>query len=288
MAALSGEMKQNRRRTAKLWFVLAVIFVVPGMARGGPEGEKNSFSPEREATRFRAAKYLASKILVFSKTAGWRHSSIPAGITAIRQLGTANGFEVHSTEDATTFTDTNLARYRAVVFLNTTGNVLTDVQQRAFESYIRAGHGFVGVHAAADTELSNWPWYRELVGAYFVSHPQVQMATIRVENRSHPSTARLPILWVRTDEWYNYDRNPRSRVQVLMTVDESTYTGGAMAPDHPIAWYREYDGGRAWYTGLDHTDATYSEPLFRSHLLGGIQWAAAVSTTSAVRWRSYE
>nr|WP_247662008.1 ThuA domain-containing protein [Micromonospora sp. U21] len=213
-----------------------------------------------------------TKVLVFSKTAGFRHSSIPNGIAAIRQLGTANGFTVTATEDAAQFTTANLAQYQAVVFLSTTGDVLNASQQTAFESYIAAGGGYVGVHAAADTEYS-WPWYGGLVGAWFDSHPAIQSATVRVEDRTNPSTAHLGDTWVRSDEWYNYRTNPRPNVRVLASLDESSYSGGNMG-DHPITWCRAYGGGRAWYTGLGHTEESYTDPNFTRMLLGGLRVAA--------------
>ncbi|MER5425735.1 ThuA domain-containing protein [Streptosporangium roseum] len=213
------------------------------------------------------------KVLVFSKTAGFRHDSIPAGIAALRELAVQGGFTVDATEDAAAFTPANLAGYRAVVFLMTTGDVLNATQQTAFESYIAAGGGYVGVHAAADTEY-DWAFYGGLVGAYFASHPAIQRATVRVEDQAHPSTAHLPAVWVRTDELYNYRTNPRSTAHVLATLDESTYTGGSMGADHPIAWCKPYRGGRAWYTGLGHTTESYAEPNFRAHLLGGVRYAA--------------
>nr|WP_308425458.1 ThuA domain-containing protein [Micromonospora parathelypteridis] len=214
-----------------------------------------------------------SKVLVFSKTAGFRHSSIPNGIAAIQQLGAANGFTVTTTEDATSFTTANLAQYQTVVFLSTTGDVLNAGQQGAFEAYIAAGGGFVGVHAAADTEY-DWPWYGGLVGAYFDSHPATQQATVRVEDRANASTAHLPSTWTRTDEWYNYRATPRSAVKVLASLDESSYSGGSMGGDHPITWCHAYGGGRSWYTGLGHTEQSYSDPNFTRMLLGGIQVAA--------------
>ncbi|SIM60797.1 ThuA domain-containing protein [Micromonospora cremea] len=217
-----------------------------------------------------------TKVLVFSKTAGFRHSSIPNGIAAIRQLGTANGFTVTATEDAAQFTTANLAQYQAVVFLSTTGDVLNASQQSAFESYIAAGGGYVGVHAAADTEYS-WPWYGGLVGAWFHSHPAIQSATIRVEDRTNPSTAHLADTWVRSDEWYNYRTNPRPNVRVLASLDESSYSGGNMG-DHPITWCRAYGGGRAWYTGLGHTEESYTDPNFTRMLLGGLRVAAGAVT----------
>ncbi|SDZ24569.1 Type 1 glutamine amidotransferase (GATase1) [Micromonospora pattaloongensis] len=212
-------------------------------------------------------------VLVFSKTAGFRHDSIAVGTQAIRELGAANSFTVTATEDAATFTTANLSRYEAVVFLNTTGDVLNPTQEAAFESYIRAGGGYVGVHSAADTEYG-WSFYGNLVGAYFASHPAIQQANVKVENRAHPATAHLPQTWTRTDEWYNYQTNARSTARVLATLDESSYSGGGMGADHPHAWCKAYVGGRAFYTGGGHTQASYAEPAFRSHLLGGIRYAA--------------
>lgn len=214
------------------------------------------------------------KVLVFSKTEGFRHSSIPDGIAAIQQLGLDNDFDVVATEDASLFTLENLLQYDAVIFLSTTGNVLNAEQQTAFEEYIKRGKGFVGIHAASDTEY-DWSWYGELVGAYFDSHPPgTPTATIEVADKVHPSTNFLPDYWERTDEWYNYRENPRGEVHVLATLDESTYEGGNMGYDHPIAWLHEFGGGRAWYTGGGHTEASFSEPNFLQHILGGIFYAS--------------
>lgn len=213
-----------------------------------------------------------TKVLVFSKTAGFRHSAIPAGIAAVQRLGAANGFTVTATEDAGAFTAGNLAQYQAVIWLSTTGDVLNAAQQSAFESYVANGGGYVGVHAAADTEY-DWPWYGGLVGAYFASHPATQQGTVQVEDRASPSTSHLPQRWTRTDEWYDYRANPRSAVKVLASLDESSYSGGAMG-DHPITWCQDYRGGRSWYTGLGHTEESYADPAFTTMLLGGIQTAA--------------
>jgi type 1 glutamine amidotransferase len=218
-------------------------------------------------------------VLVFSRTTGFRHESIPAGIEAVRRLGQENGFPVDATEDPAAFTSENLARYDVVVWLSTSGDVLDDNQRAAFEGYVRGGGSYVGVHGAADTEY-DWPWYGGLVGAYFREHPEPQAALVRVENRGHPSTVHLTSTWARFDEWYDYRTNPRShsqtsRMTVLLTVDESTYQGGGMGQDHPIAWCHVHEGGRAFYTGLGHTVESFEEPAFLSHLLGGIKWAGS-------------
>jgi type 1 glutamine amidotransferase len=213
-----------------------------------------------------------TRVLVFSRTAGFRHDSIPEGIAAVRELGAANGFAVDATEDAGAFTAKNLARYGAVVFLSTTGDVLDAGQQTAFERYIKRGGGYVGVHAAADTEY-DWAFYGGLAGAYFQSHPAIQPATVDVEDRGNPATGHLDPAWNRTDEWYNYRSNPRDHAHVLASLDESSYSGGTMSGDHPIAWCQTYQGGRAFYTGGGHTKESYTEPAFRQHLLGGIRYA---------------
>jgi len=216
-------------------------------------------------------------ILVFSKTAGFRHDSIPAGITALRGLAEQHGFGLTRTEDAKQFTDQTLGTFAAVVFLSTTGDILIADQEMAFERYIAAGHGYVGVHAAADCEY-NWAYYGGLVGAYFGGHSTVVPATVRLEPVMHASLTGLPSPWLRTDEWYGFQTNPRPQVTVLLTVDETTYDAGQgmMGPDHPVAWYHAYQGGRAFYTALGHTPESFSDPVFLGHLLGGIQWAAGV------------
>ncbi|APY90644.1 DUF1080 domain-containing protein [Streptomyces alfalfae] len=217
------------------------------------------------------------RVLVFSKTAGFRHDSIPTGVETVKELGAENGFTVDATEDARAFTGKNLSRYDAVVWLSTTGDVLDATQQRAFERYVRGGGAYVGVHAAADTEY-DWPFYGGLAGAYFQSHPAIQRAEVHVEDHAHPATAHLGSgAWERTDEWYNYRSNPRDRARVLATLDESSYSGGSMSGDHPIAWCQDYQGGRSFYTGGGHTKESYAEPAFRRHLLGGIRWAVGAA-----------
>jgi type 1 glutamine amidotransferase len=217
------------------------------------------------------------RLLVFTRTTGFRHDSIPDAVAAVRRVAAESGLEVDATEDPTVFHDASLASYRAVVFLLTTGDVLDGDEQAAFERWLAGGRGFVGVHSATDTEY-DWPFYGELVGSYFAGHPAIQPATIRVVDRTHPSTAALPEIWHRTDEWYDFRVNPRPRVHVLLTIDESTYSGGSMGADHPIAWCREYAGGRAFYTAGGHTRESYVEPLFVSHLAGGIRWAAGLES----------
>jgi type 1 glutamine amidotransferase len=193
------------------------------------------------------------RLLVFSKTLLYRHASITNGIAALKKLGVENGFTVEATEDSTQFTTSNLTRYKVIVFLSTSGDVLNEEQQSAFQHWLRGGGGFVGIHAAAAGKVAtegSWPWYAKLFCAEFHNHPAIAQATIHVEDPHNPSTAHLPKQWVRTDEWYNFETSPRGQVRVLASLDEATYQGGTMGHDHPIVWCQKFEGGRIWYTAL--------------------------------------
>jgi len=236
-----------------------------------------------------AAAAQQPRVLVFSKTAGFRHSSIPNGIAAIRKLGQEHGFAVDATEDAGAFTQKNLARYSAVVFLSTTGDVLNPAQQDVFERYIQAGGGYVGVHSATDTEY-DWPWYGRLAGAYFNGHPgnpNVRKGSYRVLDTTHVSTQGLPTRFEREDEFYNF-KSIDPTIHVLIEIDEKSYQGGTNGDHHPMSWYHDFDGGRAWYTNMGHTEATYTEPLFLQHLLGGLRYAIGTGSVDFNRARPEE
>jgi len=221
--------------------------------------------------------------LLFTKTGVWHHESILEGVKAVRGLGQLHDFNVFWTEDAgRVFKDEELKKYKVVIFLSTTADILNDEQQAAFERYIKAGGGFVGIHAAADTEYG-WPWYTKMVGHMFHIHPAVQTATIKVEDANFPGMDRFPKRFLATEEWYEYDASRSNKLHYLLSVDENTYkpeanwgakSGKGMGKFHPIAWYQEYDGGRAFYTGLGHLPATFSDANFMHHVYGGIYWAA--------------
>ncbi|MFZ4574108.1 MAG: ThuA domain-containing protein [Phycisphaerales bacterium] len=214
-------------------------------------------------------------VMVFSKTAGFRHDSIPDGIAMIKALGDSNGFEVVATEDSGLFTDENLGRCACVVFLSTTGDVLNPEQQGAFERYIGKGRGYVGVHAASDTEY-DWPFYGELVGAYFKQHPAIQDADISVVEPRHVTTEHLPAVWRRKDEWYCFREAPRAGVHRVLMLNEASYQGGTMKGDHPVAWWHEFKGSRVFYTALGHTKESYTEPEFVEHVRRAIVWSGAI------------
>jgi type 1 glutamine amidotransferase len=267
---------------------IAAVAAVIAVAFAAASGAEAMQSPPAAATPAPAQVPAADtsalpRILVFSRTAGFRHASIPDGIRTVTEIGVGL-WSVDATEDSSVFTAANLKNYRAVVFLSTTGDVLDDAQQKAFEQYIHAGGAWVGVHAASDTEY-DWPWYGKLAGAWFLGHPAVnQEATVVVEDRTHRSTRMLPAEWKRLDEWYAFRTNPRSNVHVLASLDEKSYDPGkaSMGGDHPIMWYHDFEGGRAWYTAGGHTKESYTEPLFRQHLREGIAWAAGIADSKAV------
>jgi cytochrome c len=227
-----------------------------------------------------------TRILVFSKTTVFRHESIPAGIEAIKKLCAAHNILVDTTENAANFHEENLKRYSAVIFLSTTGDVLNPEQQNDFERFIQAGGGYVGIHAATDTEY-DWPWYGKLAGAYFDNHPadpNVQHGVFYVVDKNHPATDSIPEKWERTDEFYSFKNiNPDNKV--LIKIDEKSYHGGTNGDDHPMAWYHEFDGGRSFYTNMGHTPSTFSEPLFLKHLWGGMQYVLGENKSVALDYK---
>jgi type 1 glutamine amidotransferase len=246
---------------------------VLSLAGTGCGQERPAPGPAAPATSAADGASPGFRVLVFTRTAGFRHRSIADGVAAIRRLGGEHGFAVDDTADAARLAGPGLAGYRAVVFLSTTGDLLDAAEQAGLQRYVQGGGGWVGVHAAADAEY-DWPWYGGLVGAWFRRHPPVQRATVRPEPGAAALAGELPARWERTDEWYDFRTNPRGRVRVLATLDESTYTGGGMGDDHPIAWCQEYDGGRSWYSAMGHTGESFQEPRFLAHLLAGIRYAA--------------
>jgi cytochrome c len=215
------------------------------------------------------------RVLVFTPRDGDQTSN--AGVKAIRDLGRSGGFSVVAATDPELFHADSLARFRAVVFLNTgAADVLSDAQQAAFEDYFSAGGGFLGVGSAIETE-PDWPFLTDLLGTRATGQSALAEATIKVADRVHEASKSLPQYWTRTDRWYNFADNVRGESHVLATVDESTYSGGTNGFDHPIAWCKDYQGGRSFYTAGGNTAASFSEPAFRAHLAGAIAWTAGLA-----------
>lgn len=230
------------------------------------------------------------RVLVYSRTGGYRHASIPVGVATVEQLGEENGFAVEATEDPAAFTDRNLRRFTAVLFLNTTAEVMRPAGRKALRRFVLSGGGWVGVHSAADTEY-DWPFYsRLLAGGRFLAHPLEQPGVVVRESARHISTAHLPRRWeIPLEEFYSFKANPRGRAKVLLSIDETTYSqdpntthlpsqefpdgyepvSGVMG-DHPMSWQHRVGDGLAWYTALGHEVNLYLDPAYRKHLLGGI------------------
>lgn len=211
-------------------------------------------------------------LLIFTKTTEYRHESIERGVEVVIRLASELGYSSIHTEDSSAFTEENLKKYKAVVFLNTTGDILNKTQQDAFQNFIEGGGGFIGIHSASDTEYE-WPWYGKLVGGYFDSHPNdpnVRQAVVR-KVQEHYLLDSIPEDWERMDEWYNFkDINPA--INILQMLDESTYEGGTMSEDHPITWYHEYEGGRVFYTGMGHTSETFDEEVYRKLIKNALEY----------------
>ncbi len=225
-------------------------------------------SPKAIGSGSTTVQQSRKSILVFSATRGFRHASIPDGIKAIQKIGARNNWDITATEDSSVFNAENLKKFHAIVLLNTTGNVFGKNEEAALQQYVRSGGGVAGIHAAADCEYE-WPWYNQLIGGYFESHPAIQTASILVKEK-HPATAHLGSSWLHKDEWYNY-KSVSPAIKVLLELDEKSYQGGKMGSYHPIAWYQDFDGGKMFYTGLGHTSEAYQDEKFLMHVENGIR-----------------
>jgi len=210
-------------------------------------------------------------ILIFSKTGAFRHESIEPGGEALKSYFAARDITSLQSEDATLFSGNQLSPFDVIIFLNTTGNILDSLQQESLVKHMKSGKGFVGIHSASDTEY-DWPWYAGLVAAQFANHPDIQQATVVKVDTGHLSTKHLPDRWMRTDEWHNFRQLPVN-VNVLLTLDETTYQGGGHGVNHPLAWYHSYDGGRSFYTAMGHTVESYQDTMFLEHIYQGVLWA---------------
>ncbi len=233
------------------------------------------------------------KSLLITETAGWYHESIEDGILAINELAATHNFEVVRQQNAIKITNEGLKDIDVVIFLSTTADIFDDNEQLVFEKYIKSGKGYVGIHAASDTEYE-WEWYTRLVGRMFHIHPIQQTAKLNIINHNFPGLEHFPdtLLW--TDEWYEFGEEKVSKLNYLVTVDETTFdpnvtwknrdpdangvmidrVGKGMGKFHPISWYHEFDGGRSFYTGLGHIKRVYKNQWFLDHLYGGIYYAA--------------
>nr|MBC7614386.1 ThuA domain-containing protein [Pseudopedobacter sp.] len=222
--------------------------------------------------------------LLITKTAGWHHESINEGVAAIKALGERNFFNVTWNQDGVPITEKYLQNFQVIIFLNTTGDIFKDEEQKAIEKFIQSGNGYVGIHSASDTEYE-WPWYTKMVGRMFHIHPVIQTAKLKLTSNKFSGLEGFSDGQFWTDEWYEFGPETTNGLNYILAVDESSYNpkvewgdrnlkGIGMGNFHPIAWYHDYDGGRSFYTALGHLPTDYNNPAFLNHIFAGIYWAA--------------
>jgi type 1 glutamine amidotransferase len=222
------------------------------------------------------------KALIVTTTNGWHHESLHSGVLAIKDLAVRNNFDAVLFENPKGFTDKYLEQFQVVIFLNTTGDIFDTAAQKVMERFIQSGKGYVGIHSASDTEY-DWEWYTKLVGRMFHIHPAVQTARLKIVDPGFPGLQAFENGRLWTDEWYEFGPEKTPGLNYVMTVDENSYNakvnwgekkGEGMGPVHPVAWYHNYDGGRAFYTALGHLPTCFSDAGYLNHLYAGIFWAA--------------
>lgn len=219
------------------------------------------------------------KVFVFSKTAGFRHASISSGLKMLSDHSKGQNWVITATEDASLFNDDFLADYDVAVFLNPTGDAISNKGQAAFEKFMKQGKGFVGIHAAADCEYE-WDFYGGVVGGYFKSHPPAQKAKVLFESHDHPAMEPFKgkKSYITFDEWYTFKENPRPNVKVLASLDESSVKKSKnddwKMGDHPVIWYNDKDGMRTFYTVFGHAHESFEDRLVEQHIINAINWAA--------------
>jgi len=241
-------------------------------------------------------KNLASAaLLVFSKTNSFRHiDGIAGGNLAIKQIAKKNGWGLFSTENGAVFNENDLSRFDTVIFLNASGDMLSDQQQQVFQRWLEAGGGWVGIHAAGDDSHASWQWYgQNLIGATFTAHilgPQFQSAKVVIDSPQHPVAAALPNSWLHTEEWYSWDRSPRSNgFTVVAVLDEDSYTPvqnimgkkrDLRMGDHPVVWTNCIGRGRTVYSTLGHTAEAFEQPEHLQLLENALHWSLGLTDGS--------
>ncbi|EUC53949.1 trehalose utilization protein [Rhizoctonia solani AG-3 Rhs1AP] len=242
---------------------------------------------------------LLAKVLLCSRTDGFRHDSIPTAVKQLQAWGPYYNISFDATEDQTKFTSENLAQYDALMFVHTSGDIFDSTGQAAFVDYISKGGNFAAVHAAATTYLLK-PWmpWTETLGATFLNHPKRQTATFVKEMTGHPATNPTPDRWTFDEEVYSFTSDPRKLgAKLLFSVDPTSYKENsdveAQGTPHPIAWVQEYAAGaspktggpgpgiagRSFYSSLGHNNSTWMDPTFMKHIMGGLVWTLASNTT---------
>ena len=223
------------------------------------------------------------RALIYTKNGeGYVHDNLVASVAALKEICEDLNLETDDTDDPSIFTDENLKRYQVLIFSNTNNETFaTDDQKLAFQRYIQAGGGFIGIHSASGSERL-WPWFWNMLGGKFRRHPTLQSFEIKVIDTTHPATNMLGNTWKWEDECYYLDHlNPDIHVLLaadLRTVEDENqaeYPGEIFGNYFPLSWCHQFDGGREFYTALGHKIEYYSNPEYRAHLAGGIGWVVA-------------
>lgn len=219
-------------------------------------------------------------VLIFSKTNGWRHDSIPQQVAAVTKLAEKRGWSAYASENAAIFNPEQLARFDLIVFASATGDMFRPEQRAAFEAWLAKGHGFVGLHGAGDG--SHPGWYQALLGyGSYTGHPggadQFQTSDLILLDRAHPATRHLPTRWRWTEEYYAYGQPVSADTHVLARLDE---TGMRLEPRHTMGdrhaliWWRCQGKARIFYSALGHQPEAWADPAHLKMVGGAMLWAA--------------
>lgn len=250
-----------------------------------PKTIENSQMLQSDRILFSEKKLKNSRVLLYTKNGkGYVHDNIPSAISCIKKLGEENGFTVEATEDPSIFNDKDLAGFKLVVFASTNNDVFdTDGQKLAFRRYIEAGGGFVGIHSVTGTER-NWPWFKMMLGETFSWHAKFQSFTTVNLQPNHPSMKGIPNKWTKEDECY-FGKELYPGMQVLMASELSSLNpdqtdmiqknAGSYARYFPLVWFQHFDGGHVWVTTLGHDKKNYEDPLYKQHILNGLEFIAS-------------
>jgi type 1 glutamine amidotransferase len=265
------------KATALIIFVAIAVFAVMAyqyQAALFPEPTYDEVAPEVPALE------LETKILIFSKTNGFRHlDAIPAARKLFENIAIKNGWNSFYTENAAIHNSEDLEQFDLLIWSNVSGDVLTPEQRQVFKAYLENGGSVLAIHGTGGDPEYSWSWHpEEFIRAQFIGHPmfpQFRQATIHIEDHKHPAMAFLPEYWQREEEWYSFAESPRDRVTVLATVDETEYDVKdeiAMGEDHPVIWHHKVSEGTVFYSALGHQASAYDEPEYQAMLEGAIKW----------------
>lgn len=278
--------------------------VIPADALARIDAELAQVPVTEDAIKARCARYDETPpvlplrvhqpaILVFDKINGFRDDpSVNAATAALKAMAAREGWTLVFTDNGAVFNARDLRHFKAVIWNNVSGDVLTLPQREAFKTYIAHGGGFAGIHGAGGDPYYDWDWYVDtLIGARFLGHPgspQFQPARVIIDDPSSAITRGLGD-WTMTEEWYSFKSDPRhDGVHVLARLDETTYAPNeaghdiSMGADHPIAWTRCLGDGRSFFTAIGHRPESYSEPNSIALLEKGIAWSAGLGETQCL------